>query len=220
MVRRHFFKDRELAMESTRGNRGSRVALGAALVVAFLTLAGCSTTAATPTHKPAHAESTPTPQKTPSSYTIEDTTGGFVYKDTPSGYAVTFPQRPDVEPLENNETDQEANFASVEVVSSEFVSIGQVLNKTPNLQAQLMGVVSSMNPSGQVSASSYTLGGLDAVQAQFTTGSSSAIPSDLVGQPAEIVVAGDGNHFYELVAIGRTSDQRQAFFDSFKRTDN
>jgi hypothetical protein len=206
-------------MESTKsGNRGSRVALGTALIVAFLTLAGCSTIAATLTHKPAHAESTPT-QKTASSYTIEDTTGGFVYTDAPSGYAVTFPQRPDVQPLAHNETDQVANYVSVEVTSGEFVSTGQVLNKTPNLRAQLMGVVSSMNPSGQIGASSYTLGGLDAVQAQFTTGSSSAMPSNLVGQPAEIVVAGDGNHFYELLALGGTSDQRQAFFDSFKRID-
>ena len=207
-------------MESTRtGNRGSRVALGAALIVAFLTLAGCSTTAATPTHKPAHAESTPPPQKTASSYTIEETTGGFVYQDASSGYAVTFPQRPDVAPLAHNETDQVANYVSVEVTSGEFVSIGQILNKTPNLQAQLMGVVSSMNPSGQISANGYTLGGLEAAQAQFTTGSSSAMPSNLVGQPAEIVVAGDGNHFYDLLAIGGTSDQRQAFFDSFKRID-
>jgi hypothetical protein len=145
---------------------------------------------------------------------------GFIYKDAVSGYAVTFPQRPDVEPLANNETDQAANFASFsDLMSTEFASTGQVLNKTPNLQAQLMGVVSSMNPSGQIGASSYTLGGLDAAQAQFTTGSSSQIPSYLVGQPAEIVVAGDGNRFYELFALGGTSDQRQAFFDSFKRID-
>ncbi|HEY4267312.1 MAG TPA: hypothetical protein VGM94_03880, partial [Galbitalea sp.] len=98
-------------------------------------------------------------------------------------------------------------------------STGQVLNKTPNLQAQLMGVVSSMNPSGQISASSYTLGGIEAAQAQFTAGSGSGIPSNVVGQPGEIVVAGDGDHFYELIALGGTSDQRQAFFDSFKRTD-
>ena len=218
MVRRHFFNRSRRGHGLNREGQ-SRVALGAALIVAFLTLAGCSTTAATPTHKPAHAESTPTPQKTASSYTIEDTTGGFVFKDAPSGYAFTFPQRPDVAPLAKNETDQVANYASVEVTSGEFASTGQVINKTPNLQAQLMGVVSSMNPSGQISASSYTLGGLDAAQAQFTTGSSSAIPSNLVGQPAEIVVAGDGNHFYELVALGGTSDQRQAFFDSFKRID-
>ena len=37
--------------------------------------------------------------------------------------------------------------------------------------------------------------------------------------PAELVVAGDGHHFYNLTAIGGTSDQRQAFFDSFKRID-
>jgi len=207
-------------MESTRtGNRGSRVALGVVLFVACLALAGCSTTPA-PTHKPAHAESTPTPQKTAAHFTIEYASMGFIYKDALSGYAVTFPHPPDVEPLAMNQTDHLANFASFsDLMSNEFASTGQVLNKTPNLQAQLMGVVSSMNPSGQISASSYTLGGLDAAQAQFTTGSSSAIPSYLVGRPAEIVVAGDGNHFYELAAVGGTSDQRQAFFDSFKRID-
>ena len=210
-------------MESTKTGsaaRGSRLVLGVVLIVVFLTMAGCSTTAARPAHKPAHTKGTPTPQKSASQYTIEYTSLGFIYKDAVSGYAVTFPQRPDVEPLANNETDQAANFASFsDLMSTEFASTGQVLNKTPNLQAQLMGVVSSMNPSGQVGASSYTLGGLDAAQAQFTTGSSSQIPSYLVGQPAEIVVAGDGNRFYELFALGGTSDQRQAFFDSFKRID-
>ena len=202
------------------GNRGSRVALGAALIVMFLTLAGCSTTDPSPTHKPAHAAAhTPTSQTSASPYTVEEATGGFVYKDALSGYAVTFPQRPDVEPLANNETNQLANFVSANLMSGEFASTGQVLDKTPNLRAQLMGSVQSMNPSGQVSASSYTLGGLDADQAQFTTGSGSAIPSNLVGLPAELVVAGDGNHYYQLIAIGGTSDQRQAFFDSFKRID-
>lgn len=206
-------------MESSKsGSRRSRVALGAALIVAFLTLAGCSTTNPSSTHKPTHAPHTPTSQNTSPTYTIEETTEGFIYKDAPSGYAVTFPQRPDVEPLANNETDQPANFVSVHLTSAEFLSTGQVLDKTPNLQAQLMGVVSSMHPSGQINASSYTLGGLEAAQAQFTTGDTPGIPSDLVGQPAEIVVAGDGFHFYELAALGGTSDQRQAFFDSFKRT--
>jgi hypothetical protein len=203
------------------GNRGSRAALGAALIVMFLTLAGCSTADPSPANTPAPAAAhTPTSQKSASPYTVEDATGGFIYKDALSGYAVTFPQRPDVEPLANNETDQPANFASADLTSGEFASIGEVLGKTPNLRAQLMGHVASMNPSGQISASSYTLGGLDADQAQFTTGNGSRIPSNLVGLPAELVVAGDGNRFYELTAIGGTSDQRQAFFDSFKRIDN
>jgi hypothetical protein len=207
-------------MKSTKsGDRGSRVALGASLFVAFLTLAGCSTTDPSSAHKPAHAVHTPTSQKTASPYTIEDAAEGFIYQDALAGYAVTFPQRPDVEPLANNETDHGANFASTELALGEFASIGQVLNKTPNLRAQLMGWVQSVNPSGQVSASSYTLGGLYAEQAQFTTGDGSAIPSDLVGQPGQLVVAGDGHRFYELIAIGGTSDQRQAFFDSFKRID-
>jgi hypothetical protein len=206
-------------MESTwRGNRGSRAALGVVLVVAFLTLTGCSTTAASPIPKPAHAGSTPTPQKTASHFTIWYTAEGFNYKDALSGYAVTFPHHPDVEPLAMNQTDHLANFASFsDQTSNEFASTGEVLNKTPNLQAQLMGVVSSMNPSGQIGASSYTLGGLDAARAEFTTGDNAAIPSFLVGQPGEIVVASDGNLFYQLIALGGTSDQRQVFFDSFKR---
>jgi hypothetical protein len=202
------------------GNRGSRAALGAALIVMFLTLAGCSTTDPSPAHKPAHAAThTPTSQKSASPYTVEDSTGGFIYREALSGYAVTFPQRPDVEPLEGNEFDQPAYYVSADLASGYFVSIGQVINKTPNLRAQLMGDVSSMNPSGQITASSYTLGGLDADQAQFTTGKVSGMPSNLDGLPAELVVAGDGHHFYNLTAIGGTAAQRQAFFDSFKRID-
>jgi hypothetical protein len=193
--------------------------LGAALIVVSLALAGCSTAAPSSTHKPARASQAPAAKDTASTSTVEATTGGFIYTDSPSGYAITFPVRPDVQPLSNNESDQPANYVSVDLTPGQFVSIGQVLNKTPNLQAQLMGVVSSMNPSGQVNANSYTLGGLEAAQAQFTIGDSSTIPSELVGQPAEIVVAGDGDRFYELLALGGTADQRQAFFDSFKRTD-
>ena len=205
-------------MDSTkRGHRGSRITLAAALIVAFLMLAGCSMLDPSSTHRPAQASRTPTPHKAASSYTIEETAGGFVYQDAPSGYAVTFPQRPDVEPLSHNETDQPANFTSVELTSSEFASIGQVLKKAPDLRRQLIGWVNSLNPTGQVSAGGYTLDGLDAVRAGFTTGDTPAIPSSLVGQPAETVMAADGDNFYHLVAIGGTADQRQAFFDSFKR---
>ena len=206
-------------MSTKSGNRRLRTALGAALIVMFLTLAGCSTTGPSPTHKPAHAAThTPTPKKSGSPYTVEEATGGFIYKDALAGYAVTFPQRPDVEPLEGNEFDQPAYYVSADLASGYFVSIGQVIDKTPNLRAQLMGDVSSMNPSGQISASSYTLGGLDADQAQFTTGKVSGMPN-LDGLPAQLVVAGDGHHFYNLTAIGGTAAQRQAFFDSFKRID-
>ena len=208
-------------MELTKsGNRWSRATLGAALIVMSLILAGCSTTHPAPTQKPADAAThTPTSQESASPYTVEDATAGFILKDVLSGYAVTFPQRPDVEPLNTNGTDQSAYFVSADLKPGEFASTGQVLHKTPNLQAQLMGYVQSMDPFGQVSASSYTLGGLEADRAQFTTGKNAPIPSSLLGLPSELVVAGDGNHFYQLIAIGGTSDQRQAFFDSFKRID-
>lgn len=204
---------------TTGGNRGVHVAFGAVLIVGLLALPGCGTTAASSTHSPPPSEETPAALG--SSYTIEDTPAGFVYQDATSGYALTFPQRPDVAPLANNQADEEAYYvSSSDQVSNQFVSIGQVLDKTPNLRPQLLGLVQSLNPSAQVDASSYTLGGIDAVRAQFTMGDSQALPSYLVGQPSEVVVAGDGNRFYELIAIGGTSDQRQAFFDSFKRIDN
>jgi hypothetical protein len=205
-------------MES-RGNRGARVTIFAALVVAFLILAGCSTTDPSPTHSPVEGSPTSTPPQDPPSYTIEETSGGFIYTDVPSGYAVTYPERPTVEPLLNNEADQPANFVSAELASGQFGSIGQVLDKAPELRSQLMGFVQSLNPTGQINASSYTLGGLDAVWAEFTTGDSPSIPTNLVGQPGETVMAGDGHNFYNLVAIGGSSDQRQAFFDSFTRID-
>lgn len=207
-------------MESTkRSNRGSRATIVAALVVAFLSLAGCSTTDPSPTGGPVEGSPAPTPQQDASSYTIDETSGGFTYQDAPSGYAVTFPQRPNVAPLSNNESDQPANYASAELTSGMFISIGQVLDKTPELRSQLMGFVQSLNPTEEINASSYTLGGLDAVWAEFTIGDGSSIPSNLVGQLGETVMAGDGNNFYQLTAIGGSSDQRQAFFDSFKRID-
>jgi hypothetical protein len=202
------------------GSRGSRAALGVTLIVTFVALTGCSSPDRSSTHESSHtAAHTPSSQKSASPYTVEGATGGFIYKDALSGYAVTFPQRPDVEPLSDNESDQPAYYVSANLASGYFLSIGQVIDKTPNLRAQLMGDVSSLNPSGQVSASSYMLGGLDADQAQFTTGKVSGMPSNLDGLPAELVVAADGHHFYNLTAIGGTADQRQAFFDSFKRID-
>ncbi|HTL42439.1 MAG TPA: hypothetical protein VL294_13290 [Pseudolysinimonas sp.] len=208
-------------MDSTQGgNRGSRVTIAAALAAAFLILAGCSATDPSATHSPVAGSPIPAPQQDGSSYTIDETSGGFIYTDVPSGYVVTFPQRPTVQPLSNNDTDQPANFAAAESTSSEFASIGQVLNKTPELRNQLMGFVQSLNPTGQVNASSYTLGGLDAVWAEFTTGESPGLPSSFVGQQGETVMAGDGHNFYQLVAIGGSADQRQAFFDSFKRIED
>ena len=203
----------------TGGNRGSQVAFGTVLIVGLLALAGCGTTAAASSRSPTPSEETPAALD--SSYTIEDTPAGFVYEEATSGYALTFPERPDVAPLANNQADQDAYYvSSSDQVSNQFVSIGQVLDKTPNLRPQLLGLVESLNPSGQVDAVSYTLGGLDAARAQFTMGESQGMPSYLVGQPGEVVVAGDGNRFYELVAIGGTAEQRQAFFDSFKRIDD
>jgi hypothetical protein len=204
---------------ATGENRGLHVVFGAVLIVGLLALAGCGTPAVSSAHSPTPSEETPAALD--SGYTIEDTTAGFVYQDANSGYALTFPQRPDVAPLANNQSDEDAYYvSSSDQVSNQFVSIGQVLDKTPNLRPQLLGLVQSLNPSAQVDASSYTLGGLDAARAQFTMGESQAMPSYLVGQPSEVVVASDGNRFYELIAIGGTSDQRQAFFDSFKRIDN
>jgi hypothetical protein len=39
------------------------------------------------------------------------------------------------------------------------------------------------------------------------------------GRPATVVSAGDGHRLYELIVVGGTPEERQAFFDSFKLLD-
>jgi hypothetical protein len=79
----------------------------------------------------------------------------------------------------------------------------------PDLRGELFGWLQSVKTSGQIGASSYELVGLPALQAEFT------MEGD---QKAETIVASDGKRFYQLIAMGGTAEERQAFFDSFRRT--
>jgi len=209
-------------MQWTRANRrAARLALGAVLAAAFLALAGCGTIAASPTHathKP--AVHTPTPQKTASHYTTKSTSAGYVYTDGLAGYAVTFPDKPEVKPLAINGTHRLGNFAySSDLATYEFAARGEVRNSPPNLRGELFTWIQSVKPSGQVGASGDELAGLEAAQAEFTTGDDQDGPAYLLGQQAQTVMARDGNTFYQLIALGGTPEQRQAFFDSFSLTD-
>lgn len=201
-------------MQSARAmNRGARLAVGVLLMAAFLALAGCSATAASPTHanhKP--AVHTPTPKKTASHYTTQSTSAAYVYKDGLAGYAVTFPSEPIVEPLAINGTDRLANYASFgdDQSMKGFIARGEVRDSPPNLRGELFGWLQSVKTSGQIGASSYELGGLSALQAEFTLEG---------GQKSATVVASDGNRFYQLIVLGGTPEQAQAFFDSFSLTD-
>jgi hypothetical protein len=209
-------------MQSSGANtRGPRLALGAVLIAASMTLTGCSTIAALPTHathKP--VVHTPAPTKTASHYTTQATSAGYVYKDALSGYAVTFPDEPDVKPLAINGSNRLGNAAiSSDLATIELFSRGEVRDSPPNLRGELMGWIQSVETSGQIGASSYQLGGLDGARAEFTIGGDQEDPDFLVGKEGETVVASEGNRFYQLIALGGTPEQRQVFFDSFTRID-
>lgn len=79
-----------------------------------------------------------------------------------------------------------------------------------DLRGELFGWLQSVEASGQIGASSDELGGLPAMRAEFTMAG---------GRGAATVVAGDGNRFYQLIALGGRPEERQAFFDFFSLTD-
>lgn len=203
------------------GNPSLRLASSVLLIAAALLLAACSANALTThaTHKSAHTGSTPRPTATASHYTTQGTHEGWIYKDELAGYTVTFPNEPDVKPLAINGTDRLANFAyCTDQISNEYIARGEVRDSPPDLRGELFGWLQSVKTSGQIGASSYQLDNLSGARAEFTVGSDQGGPGSLTGAQGETVVASDGQHFYQLIAIGGTSDQRQVFFDSFKLT--
>jgi hypothetical protein len=135
------------------------------------------------------------------------TSAGYVYEDADAGYAVTFPGEPHVAPLQINGTDRSANLVTYGAPSTvAYMSRGEVRNLPADLRDELFKYLGSVS-SGQVGASSTELGGLPALQAEFVG------PN---GIDATTIVAGDGDRFYQLIAVAGTPEDRQAFFDSFK----
>lgn len=134
------------------------------------------------------------------------TSAGYVYEDADAGYAVTFPDEPVVSQLQITGTDRTANLVSYGDPSTiAYLSRGEIRDVAPDLRSELFTYLGTVS-TGQVGANSTELGGLPALQAEFVG------PN---GIEATTIVAGDGDHFYQLIAIEGTPEERQAFFDSF-----
>jgi hypothetical protein len=182
-------------MQSAKANNlGPRIVLTAVLIAASTTLAGCSTV--TPPPSPA-ADTAATPA----------TATGYVYEDDPADYAVTFPGEPVIEPLAIHGTDRRANLVGYGDTSTiVYVSRGEIREFPVDLREELFGWLGSV-ASGQIGANSDELDGLPALRAEFSMND---------GQEATTIVAGEGYRFYQLIAMGGTPEERQAFFDSFE----
>jgi hypothetical protein len=194
---------------TTVSNLGPRLVFGVVMIAVSIALAGCGTVT---THaSPATSTSAPPrPSPTPSDFTLTPSTSGdYVYMDALAGYAVTFPGQPDVRPLEVSGTHRLANIAGYGD-SSTFVLIarGEVRDSRPDLQGELFGWLQSIKTTGGVGASGGELAGLPSAQAQFTVGN----------RQGQTIVVGDGDRFYQLIAMGGTAQERQTFFDSFHVT--
>lgn len=188
---------------------GPRLALGAVIIAASIALVGCGTVTMHTTHA-THTPATPRPSATPSHFTVTPSTAGSdVYSDALAGYSVTFPGQPDVRPLEISGTHRLANIALYgDPTTIALVSRGEVRNSPPDLQGELFAWLQSIKTTGSVGASGGELYGLPDADAQFTEGS----------QQGETIMLGDGKRFYQLIAVGGTAKERQAFFDSFRLT--
>lgn len=192
---------------TTVSNLGPRLAFGAVMIAASIALAGCGTVTphASPTTR---TPAPPRPSPSASDFTLTpSTSGGYVYKDALAGYAVSFPGQPDVRPLGISGTPRLGDIAFYGDPSTlALISRGEVRDSAPDLQGELFGWLQSIKTTGSVGASADELAGLPAAQGQFTEGN----------QQGQTMVANDGDRFYQLIAIGGTAQERQAFFDSFR----
>jgi hypothetical protein len=175
------------------------IAMSTVLFAASMALAGCGAV----TTPPSPAADAPSPTPT--------TAAGYVYEDPFAGYAVTFPGEPSVGQLEIAGTDRTANLVGYGDASTVFyISRGEIRESQVDLRNELFGWLGSVELSGQVGANSDELDGLPAMRAEFTMSND---------KEATTIVAGEGDRFYQLIAMGGTPEERQAFVDSFELLD-
>lgn len=197
-------------MRSIRASKlGPRFGAAAVLIAASIALAGCGTP--TPHASPTRStRATPRPSATPSDFTLTfNSSDKSVYDDGLAGYSVTFPGQPGVHPLAISGTHRLANIAMYgDPTPLELIARGEARNSPPDLQGELFSWLQSIKTTGGIGASGGEFEGLPDAEAQFTED----------GLPGQTIMLSDGDRFYQLIALGGTAKDRQAFFDSFKLT--
>lgn len=191
----------EAMRSTTTASLARRMALSALIIAASIVLAGCAFP--TPSAPP---EETPT--ATPTSST------GYVYEDADAGYAITFPGEPEVQTGVDNGEGGVLAIASFVTSSAEpirYMSHGIIGFEFGMAELPIV-LVNSARASGAVvddgAITAAEVQGLPAFIADVTM-------SD--GTPGSVLMAGDveAKIGYQLVVVGGTPDERQAFFDSF-----
>jgi hypothetical protein len=189
-------------VQSARGTTiRRRIARSALLIAASIVLAGC----AFPTPSPPPEES---PTATPTSST------GYVYEDADAGYAVTFPGEPEVQAGLDGGDGSVLTIASYVTSSAEPIRyMAQGITDFEFGMADLpIVLVNSAQASGAVvddgDITAAEIHGLPAFIADVTMAD---------GTPGAVLMAGDveAKSAYQLVVVGGTPEERQAFFDSF-----
>ena len=181
---------------------GPRMALGGVLVAASIGLAACATRTTVPPRHP----------HTPSA--IPSGPAGY-YKDAAADYAITFPGKPSIAPVDGSDsgamratysTEPDPTATDAVYYTAAGTTASDVDISPTDLDGDLLQLV---NQGAKLTSqeTKFTLDGMPAVMSDFTG------PD---GKPGTIVIAGEGHSFYQLIVRGGTTAQRQTFFDSFK----
>ena len=132
------------------------------------------------------------------------------YEDPVGGFAITFPGEPMVEPRTGS--DEMRAFYSTTPDPNQpdaivYIAGGTAASPRPISPGGLQEILMLMGE-GQdyIVSEAFEFNGMSALTADFT---------DPTGKPSTMLVAGEANRYYQLVVFGGTSEERQAFFDSF-----
>lgn len=132
------------------------------------------------------------------------------FEDPAAQFAITFPGKPTVNATESGGTRASYSNAADAVL---FAARGTAATETEVVPETLEGLFLQVVDQGAVvtgPGEKFELAGLPALMNSFT---------DPDGKPATMVVAGEGHRLYQLIVIGGTPEQSQAFFDSFTLLD-
>lgn len=139
------------------------------------------------------------------------TTPAGYYEDEDANYAMTFPGKPLVAVTPSGDTRATYSTAPDPAAPEAVVYTSRGTTATEQeiepdtlefFFIQLINTGAVFTGPGE----SFELEGMPALVNSFT---------DPAGKPATMLVAGEGHSLYQLVVVGGTAEERQAFFDSF-----